>query len=459
MERVNPATETVLEPIDEHTDAAIEAAIERSVDAYASWSDRSLSQRRTLLAAVADELQDNTMEYAEIATREMGKPITEAIAEIEKCAWVCDHYAEQADAYLADEVIPSEPHAKTFVSHEPIGPVFAIMPWNYPFWQVFRFAAPALTAGNTGLLKHASNVPECAKAIERVFERAGVPRGVFQSLLIGSDAVESIIEDDRIRGVTLTGSEGAGRSVGGAAGRELLPSVLELGGSDPFIVLDDADVETAARVGTQARTLNSGQSCIAAKRFIVHEAVYDAFVDAFIAEMEALTVGNPTDESTDIGPQAREDLMEDVHEQIQQTLEAGGTLKTGGEPLDRTGYFYPPTVVTDVPHDSPMGRDEVFGPAAAVFAVSDEDAAVELANESTYGLGGSIWTEDLDRGEQLARRVESGCVFVNELTKSDPRLPFGGVKHSGYGRELSEQGIKAFVNEKTVWVQSADAQE
>ncbi|UPM42558.1 NAD-dependent succinate-semialdehyde dehydrogenase [Halocatena salina] len=459
MERVNPATEAVLDPIDEHTDTAIEAAIDRSVDTYETWRDRSLSQRRRLLAAAGDELRENTMEYAEIATREMGKPITEAIAEIEKCAWVCDHYAEQADSYLADEVIRSEPHAKTFVSHEPIGPVLAVMPWNYPFWQVFRFAAPALTAGNTGLLKHASNVPGCAKAIERVFERAGYPRGVFQSLIVGSDAIEGIIEDDRIRGVTLTGSERAGRAVGGAAGRELLPSVLELGGSDPFIVLDDADVETAARVGTRARTLNSGQSCIAAKRFIVHEAVYDAFVDAFITEIESLSIGDPTDESTDIGPQARKDLMDDVHEQIQQTLRAGGTLETGGEPLDREGYFYPPTVVTDVPHDSPMGREEVFGPAAAVFSVPDEDTAVEVANDSTYGLGGSIWTEDLDRGEQLARRIESGCVFVNELTKSDPRLPFGGVKQSGYGRELSEHGIKSFVNEKTVWVQSADAQE
>lgn len=458
MQRVNPATEEEFESIEEHTDAEVEDAIEQSTGVYEEWSTRPMRERRKLIAAVGDELRENKHEYAEIITREMGKPLPGSISEVEKCAWVCDHYAEQAGEYLADEVIRSEPHAKAFVSYEPIGPVLAVMPWNYPFWQVFRFAAPTLTAGNTGLLKHASNVPGCANAIQRAFERAGYPDDVFQSLIVGSDAIQGIIEDERVRASTLTGSEGAGRAVGQTAGSELLPSVLELGGSDPFIVLDDADIATAARVGMQARTLSSGQSCIAAKRFIVHEAVYDDFLDAFVEEMESQTIGDPMNKDTDIGPQAREDLMNDLHEQVQQTLDAGATLETGGAPLDRTGYFYPPTVVTDVPRDSPMGRDEVFGPAAAVFGVTSENEAVELANDSTFGLGGSVWTEDLERGERIARNIESGCVFVNELTKSDPRLPFGGVKNSGYGRELSEQGIKAFVNQKTVWVQSADDQ-
>lgn len=455
MQRVNPATEEELEPIEDHTDREVENAIERSVTRYEKWSTRPMRERRMLIAAVGEELRENKREYAEVITREMGKPLPGSISEVEKCAWVCDHYAEQAGEYLADEVIRSEPHAKSFVSYEPLGPVLAVMPWNYPFWQVFRFAAPTLTAGNTGLLKHASNVPGCATAIERAFERAGYPEDVFQSLIIGSAAIESIIGDARIRATTLTGSESAGRAVGQTAGDELVPSVLELGGSDPFIVLEDADIATAASVGMQARTLSSGQSCIAAKRFIVHEAIYDRFLNAFVEEMEAQTIGDPMNEDTDIGPQAREDLMEDLHDQVQQTLDAGATLEVGGEPLDRAGYFYPPTVLTDVPRESPMGCEEVFGPAAAVFRVSSEDEAIELANDSTFGLGGSVWTEDLERGERIARRIESGCVFVNELTKSDPRLPFGGVKNSGYGRELAEQGIKAFVNQKTIWVQSA----
>jgi succinate-semialdehyde dehydrogenase/glutarate-semialdehyde dehydrogenase len=458
MSRVNPATEEELEPIEAFSDEEVDDTIAQSSERYEEWSARSMAERRKLIAAAGDELRENKQEYAEIMTREMGKPITGAISEVEKCAWVCDHYAEQADEYLADEVIRNEPHAKTFVSYEPLGPVLAIMPWNYPFWQVFRFAAPTLTAGNTGILKHASNVPGCAKAIERVFERAGYPENVFQSIIVGSDTIDDIIGDDRVAAVTLTGSEGAGRAVGETAGNELKPSVLELGGSDPFIVLDDADIATAANVGMQARTLSSGQSCIAAKRFIIHEAVYDEFLDSFIEEMDAQTIGDPMDEDTDIGPQAREDLMEDLHEQVQATLDEGATLETGGEPLDRDGYFYPPTVVTNVSHDMTMGCEEVFGPAAAVFQVSSEEEAIELANDSSFGLGGSVWTEDLARGERVARSVESGAVFVNELTKSDPRLPFGGIKNSGYGRELSEQGIKSFVNEKTVWVQSAEDQ-
>jgi succinate-semialdehyde dehydrogenase/glutarate-semialdehyde dehydrogenase len=455
MDRENPATESALDPIEEDSSEDVESALALADDVYPAWSERRLEERRQLLESAADVLRENAEEYADLMTREMGKPVAGARSEVEKCAWVCEHYAEYAETYLADEVLQSSAEAKAFVSHEPLGPILAVMPWNYPFWQVFRFAAPNLVAGNVGLLKHASNVPGCAEAIEEVFLEAGFPEGAFQSLLVGSDAIEDVITDERVRGVTLTGSEPAGRAVAQTAGKELKPSVLELGGSDPFVVLDDADVATAAEVGARARTLNSGQSCIAAKRFIVHDAVYDEFLDAFVEEMAGLTVGDPTEEGTDVGPQAREDLMDDLHEQVTDTLDEGATLETGGEPLDREGYFYPPTVLTDVPRDATMATEEVFGPAAAVFRVESEEGAVELANDSTYGLGGSVWTEDLDRGERVARRVESGCVFVNELTKSDPRIPFGGVKNSGYGRELSEHGIREFCNEKTVWVQSA----
>jgi len=455
MDRANPATEESLDPVEDDSEQDVENALALADEVYPAWSKRRLEERRQLLTNAAEVLRENAEEYAELMTREMGKPIAGARSEVEKCAWVCEHYAEYAETYLADEVLQSSPEAKALVSHEPLGPILAVMPWNYPFWQVFRFAAPNLVAGNVGLLKHASNVPGCAEAIEEVFLEAGFPEGAFQSLIVGSDAIEDVITDERVRGVTLTGSEPAGRAVAQTAGKELKPSVLELGGSDPFIILDDAVVETAAEVGMQARTLNSGQSCIAAKRFIVHDAVYDEFLSAFVDQMEAQTVGDPTEEETDVGPQAREDLMEDLHEQVQDTLDAGATLETGGDPLDREGHYYPPTVVTDVPRDATMATEEVFGPAAAVFRVESEDEAVELANDSTYGLGGSVWTEDLDRGERVARRIESGCVFVNELTKSDPRIPFGGVKDSGYGRELSEHGIKEFLNEKTVWVQSA----
>jgi succinate-semialdehyde dehydrogenase/glutarate-semialdehyde dehydrogenase len=458
MERTNPATEESLDPIEGDDEGDVEKALTLADEVFPAWRERRLEERRQLMSDAADVLRENKEEYAEIVTREMGKPITGSRSEIEKCAWVCDHYAEYAGHYLGDEQLQSSPEAEAFVSHEPLGPVLAVMPWNYPFWQVFRFAAPNLTAGNTGLLKHASNVPETARAIEDVFHRAGFPEGVFQTLLVGSDTIDDVVQDERVRAATLTGSEPAGRAVAQTAGKELKPTVLELGGSDPFIVLDDADVETAAEVGMQARTLSSGQSCIAAKRFIVHDAIYDEFLDAFVEEMDAQEIGDPTDEATDIGPQAREDLMEDLHEQVEDTLDDGATLRTGGEPLDREGYFYPPTVVTDVPRDSTMATEEVFGPAAAVFRVEDEEEAIEVANDSDFGLGGSVWTEDLDRGRRLARRVRSGCVFVNELTKSDPRIPFGGVKNSGFGRELSEQGIKEFVNEKTVWVQSADDQ-
>jgi succinate-semialdehyde dehydrogenase/glutarate-semialdehyde dehydrogenase len=321
---------------------------------------------------------------------------------------------------------------------------------------VFRFAAPHLTAGNVGLLKHASNVPGCAQAIQEVFEEAGYPEGVFQSLIIHSDEAEEVIEDDRVQAVTLTGSARAGRSVAKTAGENLKKSVLELGGSDPFVVLDDADLAAAAETAARARTLNAGQSCIAAKRFVVHTDIYDDWLDKFVSEMDDLTVGDPTEEGTDLGPQARKDLMEDLHEQVRQTVEDGATLELGGEPLDREGFYYPPTVLTDVPRGSVAACEEVFGPAAAVFEVEDEAEAIEVANDTHLGLGASVWTRDLDRGERVAHRIDAGMTFVNELVKSDPRVPFGGMKDSGYGRELAEHGIEEFVNKKTMWVQEAD---
>ena len=454
MESINPATGETIESYDDHGEGEVDDALDRATDTFEEWAGRPMTERQELIARAAEVLRENADEYAELMTREMGKPISQSHAEVEKCAWVCEYYAERAGEFLGDEALGSEPEAETFVSYEPMGAILAVMPWNFPFWQVFRFAAPHLTAGNVGILKHASNVPGCAKAIEEVFEEAGYPEDVFTSLLVGSDAIEDIISDDRLAAVTLTGSEGAGRAVGEAAGSNIKKSVLELGGSDPFVVLDDADLDAAAETGVQARTINSGQSCIAAKRFIVHESVYDEFLEKFVEEMDALMMGDPADEETEVGPQAREDLVDDLHEQVEESVEMGAELKLGGEPADREGAFYQPTVLAEPPLDSPAAAEEVFGPVAAVFQVSDEDEAIELANDARYGLGASLWTDDLDRGDRLARRIEAGCVFVNEMVKSDPRLPFGGVKNSGYGRELSRHGIREFVNRKTVWVQS-----
>ncbi|WP_435078343.1 NAD-dependent succinate-semialdehyde dehydrogenase [Halococcus sp. AFM35] len=456
MERTNPATGDELDPIEGHSREDIDAALAAADDAFEEWREVPIGERQRLIGNAADVLRANKDEYAELMTREMGKPIDGAVAEVEKSAWACEYYEENADEHLQDEVIGSDPETKTYVSHEPLGPVLAVMPWNYPFWQVFRFIAPHITAGNVGLLKHASNVPGVAQAIEDVMLEAGFPEGVFQSLIIRSDPIEDIIRDDRLAAVTLTGSEAAGRAVAETAGSEIKKSVLELGGNDPFVVLDDADVETAAAVGAGARTLNSGQSCIAAKRFIVHEDVHDEFVEQFVAEMDALTVGDPTEEQTDIGPQAREDLMDDLHDQVERTVEAGATCELGGEPLERDGFFYPPTVLTGVPRDAAAANEEVFGPSASVFEVGSEEEAIDLANDIDYGLGASVWTDDLDRGERFAHAFEAGMTYVNQLVKSDPRLPFGGVKDSGYGRELAKRGIREFVNEKTVWVQSAD---
>ncbi|WP_096390369.1 aldehyde dehydrogenase family protein [Halopenitus persicus] len=453
MDAVNPATNERIATYEADSIDDVETALSQAADAFENWRDVPLRERQKLLADAGDVLRNRKREWAELMTREMGKPISQAVSEVEKCARVCDHYAEHASSYLADEYHPSPPGSTVKTRYDPLGPVLAVMPWNFPFWQVFRFAATSLTAGNVGLLKHASNVPGCAMAIEEVFREAGYPEGVFQSLLIPSDLVDDVLEDDRIRAATLTGSGPAGRAVASTAGENLKKTVLELGGSDPFVVLDDADLDAAAETGAWARNMNGGQSCIAAKRFIVHESVYDEYVDKLVSEVEALSIGDPTDEETDVGPQARQNLLDELHEQVEASVEAGATVLTGGEPLDRDGAFYPPTILGDVPAGCPADSEELFGPVAAVFEVGSEAEAIEKANDTRFGLGASIWTEDRDRGERIAARIDAGCTYINQLTKSDPRVPFGGVKDSGYGRELSEAGIKEFVNRKTVWIE------
>lgn len=453
MDAVNPATGEHVESYTEDDDAAVEQALGTAVDAFEEWRTVPIREREQLLVAAGEVIRDNTQRYAETMTREMGKPIEQSTAEVEKCAWLCDHYAQHAHEYLQDDYHPSPAGTKVKTQYDPLGPVLAVMPWNYPFWQVMRFAVPYLTAGNVGFLKHASNVPGCAVALAEIFEEAGYPEGVFQTLLVGSEKVEDMLTDDRVRAATLTGSGPAGRAVAETAGRELKKTVLELGGSDPFIILDDAALDDAVETGTWARNQNGGQSCIAAKRFIVHEAVFDEYVDRLVDTFDALTVGDPMDEDTDVGPQADPDLMAELHEQVQASVDAGATVLTGGEPLDREGAYYPPTVLTDIPEGCPADTEETFGPVASVYEVADEAEALAVANDTDFGLGASIWTEDRARGERLATGVDAGCVYINEMTKSDPRVPFGGVKDSGYGRELSEVGIKEFVNPKTVWVE------
>ncbi|WP_256290163.1 NAD-dependent succinate-semialdehyde dehydrogenase [Halobellus inordinatus] len=453
MESVNPATGEQVNSYEYADEDEVEAVLDRASDAFDSWSNEPLRKRERLLADVADVLRERKRTYAEQMTVEMGKPISQAIAEVEKCVWVCDHYAEHAGTYLADEHFPSPPGTTAKTSYEPIGAILAVMPWNYPFWQVFRYAAPYITAGNVGVLKHASSVPGCALAIQDVFERAGYPEGVFQSVLAPSDLVDEMISDDRVKAATLTGSGPAGRAVASTAGEHLKKTVLELGGSDPFIVLDDADIERAAERGAWARNQNGGQSCIAAKRFVVHEAVYDEFTDELVDAIDELTVGDPMDEQTDIGPQSAPHFLKELHEQVTASVEAGAEVLVGGEPLDRDGAYYPPTVLTDVPRGCPASTEELFGPVATVERVQSEDEAVAVANRTRFGLGASVWTADRDRGTALASEIEAGCVYINQLVKSDPRVPFGGIEDSGYGRELSEIGMQEFVNRKTVWVE------
>ena len=451
MQSINPATEEVLASFEEHTEQQIDEVLDRSTKAFRQWRTEPFSRRAELMAKAGAYLRANKDRLAQLVTLEMGKPVAQSTAEVEKCAWCCEYFAENAPAFLADIQKPSAA-SESYVAFDPLGPVLAIMPWNFPFWQVFRFAAPALMAGNVGVLKHASNVPQCALAIEEVFEQAGFPKGAFQTLLVPGAKALRLVEDARIAAVTLTGSEEAGARVAEASGRALKPTVLELGGSDPYIVLEDADVEAAARVAIDARFQNAGQSCIAAKRFIVVDAVADEFEERFRNGIEELTVGDPSDGSTRIGPLAKDDLVDTLEEQVKRSIDAGAQIVTGGQRLDRQGYFYAPTLITGVRPGMAVFTEETFGPAAAVIRAGDADEALDLANDSRFGLGASLWTRDMDRAKQLARLIETGSVFVNGMVASDPRLPFGGVKRSGYGRELADFGIREFVNVKTVWI-------
>ena len=451
MQAVNPATEELIADYPEDTPAQVDRKIRQAEEAFASWRDLDLERRARMLAAAARCLRARRDELAHLMAVEMGKPVSEGTAEVDKCAWACEHYAENAAAYLKPEPVQTDA-SESFVRFEPLGLVLAIMPWNFPLWQVFRFAAPGLAAGNVGLLKHAPNVPGCAEAIEKVFLDAGCPPGVFVNLRISVDAVPPVISNRAVRAVTLTGSVRAGRAVAAAAGREIKPCVLELGGSDPFIVLGDADLEAVAKQAARARTINGGQSCIAAKRFLVVESAADRFAALFREELEALRLGDPLDPKTQIGPMARLDLLEAVDRQVSGSVKAGATLVTGGRRLPRKGYYYPPTLLADVTPGMPCFDEETFGPVAALCRVRDADEAVELANRTDYGLGASIWTEDREVGAALARRIEAGHVAVNGIVKSDPRLPFGGVKLSGFGRELGRHGILEFVNVKAIWI-------
>jgi acyl-CoA reductase-like NAD-dependent aldehyde dehydrogenase len=454
IESVNPATEEVEARFEELTPAQVEAALQAAASAYRTWSRTSFEERGALFRRAAAQLRQGKAHYAGLMTAEMGKPIVEAEAEVEKCAWGCEFYADHAARFLTDERI--ETNAKlSYVAFEPIGVVLAVMPWNFPFWQVFRAGVPAMMAGNTCVLKHASNVPRCALAVEEVLREAGFPDGVFRTLLVSSRGVDAIIADARIRAVTLTGSDVAGREVAAAAGRALKKTVLELGGSDPFIVLDDADLDAAAETAARARFQNTGQSCIAAKRFLVHDRVAADFEDRFRAAAARMRVGDPRERETQVGPMARGDLRDALEQQLRASIEHGARVLTGGTRLEGRGYFFAPTVVADVRESMPVMSEETFGPLAAVYRVRDDAEAVQVANRSRFGLGASIFTRDAERGQRLARQVESGLVFINGMVASDPRLPFGGVKDSGYGRELSTYGIREFVNIKTVFLSDA----
>ena len=453
MSSVNPATGARLDAPAALSPDVLDAALGRAADAFEAHRALAFEERAARMRRAAGLLERDRDAHAGRMTREMGKPIEQARSEVDKCAWVCRYYADHAATFLADA--PREVEgARAFVAYQPLGPVLAIMPWNFPYWQVFRFAAPTLMAGGVGLLKHAENVWGCGDAIAELFAEAGFDDGVFQHVPVDVEAVAGVIADARVRAVTLTGSERAGRAVGEQAGAALKPCVLELGGSDAFVVLADADLDQAVETGVASRTQNNGQSCIAAKRFIVEAPVAGAFRERFVARMEALDVGDPTGD-VDLGPLARADLRETVHGQVQTCLDEGATLSCGGALPDGDGFYYPPTVLDGVTEAMLPFREEIFGPVASITVARDEDDAVRLANATRFGLGGSVWTADRGRGEAVARRLHSGAAFVNEMTKSHPHLPFGGVGDSGFGRELGGEGIHAFVNAKTVWVEGA----
>jgi succinate-semialdehyde dehydrogenase/glutarate-semialdehyde dehydrogenase len=446
---VNPASGETLKKFSAFNESQIEQALSRAARAFESYRRTSFVRRAQLMMSAATLLEQEKEKLARITTLEMGKLLRAAIDEVSKCARTCRYYAENAERFLEDRPAQTEA-ARSYIRYQPLGAILAIMPWNFPFWQVFRFAAPALMAGNVGLLKHAANVPQCALAIEDIFRRAGFEEGIFQTLLIEVKQTRAIIEDARVAAVTLTGSDRAGSEVASAAARCIKKSVLELGGSDPFIVMPSADLGSAVETGVKARTLNSGQSCIAAKRFIVAEKVYDEFLDRFVEKMRALKVGDPLEDETEIGPLATEDILRGIDEQVQKSIAFGAKLLTGGNRIKQDGFFYEPTVLADIPRESPAYREEVFGPVALFFRVADNAEAIAIANDSMFGLGASAWTRDRDEQELFASELEAGMVFINGMVASDPRLPFGGVKRSGFGRELGPEGIREFVNAKTI---------
>ncbi len=451
MQSINPATGETVATFPATGPAEVDRILSAAQAAQQAWVQRPIAERAVPMRKVAALLKQRADGYARIMALEMGKPLRDGVAEANKCALVCEHYAEHAAAYLAPREEKTDA-GRSYVRFDPLGVVLAVMPWNFPFWQVFRFIAPNLMAGNGGVLKHASSVPQCALAIETVMRDAGFPEDLFRSLLIGAQDVARIISDARIAAVTLTGSEAAGREIAQAAGRALKPVVLELGGSDPFIVLADADLKLAAETAAKARTINAGQSCIAAKRFIVVDTVYEEFLKLFVDAMRKIRVGDPLDPDTGIGPQARHDLRDELHRQVQAAIKQGAKLVLGGTVPVGPGAYYPPTVLTDVQHGNLAYSEEIFGPVAAVIRARDETEAIAIANDSRFGLGASLWTANPATAERLAARIEAGSVFVNGMVKSDPKLPFGGVKASGLGRELSVEGIREFVNIKTVWM-------
>jgi succinate-semialdehyde dehydrogenase / glutarate-semialdehyde dehydrogenase len=448
---INPTTGETLKTFQELTKDELEQKLQLAADTFRTYRRTSFTDRSRMMLRAAEILESEKHEFARVMMTEMGKPINAAVSEAEKCALVCHYYAENAERHLADHVVETNAR-KSYVHFQPLGPVLAVMPWNFPFWQVFRFAAPALMAGNVGLLKHASNVPQCALAIEEIFRRAGFPNGAFQSLLIGSSSVEGVLNDSRVAAATLTGSEPAGRSVASIAGKQIKKTVLELGGSDPFIVMQSANLDEAVTTGVKARTINNGQSCIAAKRFIVARDIYEEFERKFVTQMQALRIGDPMEESTEIGPLATPQIVNDLDEQVQRAVAGGARVLTGGKRLNRPGNFFEPTVLVDVDINAAVSCEEIFGPVAMLFRVSDIDEAIRIANATQFGLGSAAWTNDANEQARFIEELEAGSVFINGMVASDPRLPFGGVKNSGYGRELAEFGIREFVNIKTVWI-------
>ena len=450
MKSINPYNNEVLKEYEDHTQEQVNEGIEKAHRAFLEWRETGFSERSKLMHKAANVLNDNKEKYAKIISLEMGKVIKEARAEVEKCAWVCEYYADKAAGFLADTPLEMPDNKKAKIVYNPLGVILAVMPWNFPFWQVFRFAAPNLMAGNTGLLKHASNVPQCAMAIEEIFREAGFPDGAFQSFLISSDLVESIIQHKYVMAATLTGSEKAGQIVASQAGSELKKTVLELGGSDPFIVLKDADIDKAAKAAAKSRMINFGQSCIAAKRFIIEDAVYDEFVSVFQQEIKGLKQGEQLQENADYACMARADLAADLYEQVKKCIDMGAKVIMEGEKPKKDSAFFKPYILENISQDMPAYKEELFGPVASLFKVKDENEAIEIANDSKFGLGASLWTNDAEKADRLARKIESGAVYINELVASSPYLPFGGIKSSGYGRELAETGIKEFVNKKTV---------